>query len=613
MNFASRRRRVPVVRKPGRPLHPRRRRSRTAPSCCRRSPERWSDDRGLARPAVPARRHLGRRGHELLAVLGARRARRAVPVRRGRRRAAHRARRSAPRSTGTATCRASGPGSATATACTAPTSPRRGCASTRPSCSSTPTPRRSTAACAGSAPTRSPTRPTTPRAPTSSPTTRTRADAIPRSVVVDTGFDWEGDRPPRIPWSDIVIYEAHVRGFTRLHPDVREDLRGTYAGLASDPAIEYLTSLGVTAVELMPVHHIVDESFLAERGLTNYWGYSSIGYLAPHAGYAATGTRGEQVLEFKGMVKALHRAGIEVILDVVYNHTVRGQPPRPDALVQGRRQPVLLPPDAGRAALLHGLHRHGQQPQPGPPERAAADHGLAALLGRRVPRGRLPLRPRLGAGARVLRRGPALGLLRHDPPGPAAVAGEADRGAVGRRAGRLPGGELPGALDRVERDLPRHDARLLARPRRAPPSSRAASPGRATCTSRTAAARSRRSTSSPPTTASRCATSSPTTRSTTRRTSRAAPTAPTTTAAGTTAPRGRPTTRQVNELRERQQRNFLATLLLSHGVPMLLGGDEFSRSQGGNNNAWCQDNEISWFGWEPRRARASGCSSSRGG
>ena len=150
------------------------------------------------------------------------------------------------------------------------------------------------------------------------------AAAMPRCVVVDTAFDWEGDRRLETPWNETAIYELHVKGFTQLHPDVREDLRGTYAGLASDGAIAYLTSLGVTAVELLPVHHIVEERFIHERGLTNYWGYSSIGYLAPHAAYAATGVQGEQVDEFKGMVKALHRAGIEVILDVVYNHTAEG-------------------------------------------------------------------------------------------------------------------------------------------------------------------------------------------------------------------------------------------------------------------------------------------------
>jgi hypothetical protein len=150
------------------------------------------------------------------------------------------------------------------------------------------------------------------------------ADAIPKSVVVDNAFDWEDDRPLNTPWRDTVIYEVHVKGFTQRHPEVREDLRGTYAGLASEPALAYLRELGVTAVELLPIHHIVDEGFLHDRGLSNYWGYSSIGYLAPHALYAATGTAGEQVREFKGMVKALHRAGIEVILDVVYNHTAEG-------------------------------------------------------------------------------------------------------------------------------------------------------------------------------------------------------------------------------------------------------------------------------------------------
>ncbi|MGH2875651.1 MAG: alpha-amylase family glycosyl hydrolase, partial [Solirubrobacteraceae bacterium] len=150
------------------------------------------------------------------------------------------------------------------------------------------------------------------------------AGAIPKSVVIDDHFEWEGDALPQTPWPDTIIYETHVRGFTMTHPDVREDLRGTYAGLASEPALAYLKQLGVTAVELLPIHHICDESFLHDRGLSNYWGYSTIGYLAPHSEYAATGRRGEQVDEFKGMVKALHQAGIEVILDVVYNHTAEG-------------------------------------------------------------------------------------------------------------------------------------------------------------------------------------------------------------------------------------------------------------------------------------------------
>ena len=148
--------------------------------------------------------------------------------------------------------------------------------------------------------------------------------AIPKSIVIDASFDWQDDLPPQRPWNETVIYEVHTKGFTKLMEGVREELRGTYAGLASEPALEYLSSLGITAVELLPIHHIADEHQLVAKGLRNYWGYSSIGYLAPHALYAATGRRGEQVKEFKGMVKALHSAGIEVILDVVYNHTAEG-------------------------------------------------------------------------------------------------------------------------------------------------------------------------------------------------------------------------------------------------------------------------------------------------
>ena len=285
-------------------------------------------------------------------------------------------------------------------------------------------------------------------------------------------------------------------------------------------------------------------TLLVERGLTNYWGYSSIGYLAPHALYAATGRHGEQVREFKGMVKALHRAGIEVILDVVYNHTAEGNHLGPMLGFKGvdNASYYRLMPDDRR--LLHGLHRDGQQPQPGAPERAPPDHGLAAVLRDRLPRRRLPVRPRLGPRPRVLRRRPPLGLLRHDPPGPGALAGEADRRAVGRRAGRLPGRQLPDPLDGVERRLPRLRARLLAGRNSTSPSSPSASPARATSTRTTVAGRSRRSTSSPPTTASPSRTSSRTTTSTTRRTARRTATAPTTTAAGTAAPRGRPTTRR---------------------------------------------------------------------
>src|SRR5438105_3398372 len=142
---------------------------------------------------------------------------------------------------------------------------------------------------------------------------------MPKAVVVDDRFDWGDDTAPNVPLHDTMIYEVHVKGFTKLHPTIPEHMRGTYAGLARPEAIEHLHLLGVTAVELLPVHHFVDDHILQQRGLHNYWGYNSIGFFAPHAFYSSSGTRGQQVNEFKTMVKALHEAGIEVILDVVYN------------------------------------------------------------------------------------------------------------------------------------------------------------------------------------------------------------------------------------------------------------------------------------------------------
>ncbi len=160
------------------------------------------------------------------------------------------------------------------------------------------------------------------------------AGGIPKSVVIEPAFSWGDDRPPHVPWNRTVVYECHVRGLTKLHPDVPEKLRGTYPGLATEPILDHLRALGVTAVELMPVHHYVADRHLRERGLTNYWGYNTIGFFAPDVRYA-TGVSGEQVSEFKTMVKRLHAAGIEVILDVVYNHTAEGNHLGPTLAMRG--------------------------------------------------------------------------------------------------------------------------------------------------------------------------------------------------------------------------------------------------------------------------------------
>ena len=250
-----------------------------------------------------------------------------------------------------------------------------------------------------------------------------------------------------------MIYELHVKGFTKLNEHVREDLRGTYAGLASEPAIEYLTlarrDRGRAAAD--PPHRRRGASS-STRGLSNYWGYSSIGFLAPHALYAATGRRGEQVREFKGMVKALHRAGIEVILDVVYNHTAEGNHLGPMLVVPRHRQPVVLParsPTTPRFYMDYTGTGNSLNPSHPSVLRLIMD-SLRYFVGNcHVDGFRFDLASALAREFHEVDR--LVGLLRHHPPGPDPLPGEADRRAVGRRRGRLPGRQLPGALDGVER------------------------------------------------------------------------------------------------------------------------------------------------------------------
>ena len=361
-------------------------------------------------------------------------------------------------SSGTATCRRWSRASATATACTARTTPPRACGATRTSCSSTPTPRPSTDRCGGTrrcSATRSATRTAT--------TTADSAPFVPKSVVVNPFFDWGSDRHPRIPYHETMIYEAHVKGLTITHPEIPAELRGTYSGVAHPVMIEHLKRLGVTAVELMPVHEFITDHHLQEKELSNYWGYNTIAFLAPHHAYAQpSGRPGSQVQEFKAMVRDLHQRGHRGDPRRGLQPHRRGQPHGPDAVHARHRQRRLLPPRRRRPALLHGLHGHGQLAERAQPAHAAADHGLAALLGHRDARRRLPVRPRVHAGPRVLRRRPAVGVLRPRPAGPGDQSGEAHRRAVGRRAGWVPGGQLPAAVDGVERQVPRHRARLLA-------------------------------------------------------------------------------------------------------------------------------------------------------
>ena len=423
------------------------------------------------------------------------------------------------------------------------------------------------------------------------------AAAIPKSVVIDESFDWEDDRLVCRPWNESVIYELHVKGFTKLLPGVRDDLRGTYAGLASDASLAHLVDLGVTAVELLPIHHIADEHFLQDRGLTNYWGYSTIGFLAPHAGYAATGTHGQQVREFKGLVKAMHRAGIEVILDVVYNHTAEGNQLGPSLSFRGIDNLAYyrtMPDDPRTYMDFTGT---GNSLNPVNPSvlRLIMDSLRYFVTECHVDGFRFDLASalarefhdvdKLSAFFDIIHQDPILSQVK-------LIAEPWDVGEGGYQVGNFPvlWTEWNGMYRDTMRDFWRGRTAVAAFARRFTGSSDlyqvdgrkpSASINFITChdgfTLRDLVTYEEK----------RNEANLEGNRD------------------GTTDNRswncgveGETDDVAVRELRERQRRNFLATLLLSHGVPMLLAGDEFGRTQLGNNNGYCQDNEISWVSWE---------------
>jgi isoamylase len=423
------------------------------------------------------------------------------------------------------------------------------------------------------------------------------APAIPRCVVIDESFEWEGDAPLGRPWAETVIYELHVKGFTKQMEGVREDLRGTYAGLASEAAIAYLRDLGVTAVELLPVHQIADEQQLAEKGLANYWGYSTIGFLAPHSGYAATGTRGEQVREFKGMVKALHRAGIEVILDVVYNHTAEGNHLGPTLSFKGVDNAAyyrLMPDDRRHYMDFTGT---GNSLNPVNPTvlRLIMDSlryfvtechvdgfrfDLASALARE-----LYDVDKLSAFFDVIHQDPVLSQVK-------LIAEPWDVGPGGYQVGNFPilWSEWNGMYRDTMRDFWRGHTAVAEFARRFTGSSDlyqddgrhpSASINFVTChdgfTLRDLVTYDRKHNDAN-LEGNRDGTDD--------------------NRSWNCGVEGEADDPEVNALRDRQTRNFLATLLLSQGAPMLLAGDELRNTQSGNNNAYCQDNELSWLDWE---------------
>jgi glycogen operon protein len=437
------------------------------------------------------------------------------------------------------------------------------------------------------------------------PDSRNDLDSAPHmmaSVVVNPYFDWGDDRPPRTDYHRTVIYEAHVKGLTMLHPALPDELRGTYAGLAHPAVIEHLTELGVTALELMPVHQFVNDHRLVDAGLANYWGYNTIGFFAPHNAYASWGDRGQQVLEFKSAVRALHQAGIEVILDVVYNHTAEGNHLGPTLsfrgldntsyyrLVENNPRYYMDTTGTGNSLLMRSPHvlqlimdslRYWVTEM----HVDGFRFDLAATLARQFHEV-----DRLSSFFDLVQQDPVVSQVK-------LIAEPWDVGEGGYQVGNFPPlwTEWNGKYRDTVRDLWRGEPRTLAEfaSRLTGSSDLYQDDGRrplasvnfVTCHdgftlrdlvsyndkhneangegNRDGESYNR---------SWNCGTE------------------------GDTDDEG------VRELRMRQMRNFIATLMLSQGVPMLSHGDEFGRTQGGNNNAYCQDNEIAWVHWPDQDA-----------
>ncbi len=433
------------------------------------------------------------------------------------------------------------------------------------------------------------------------PKSRNDADSaphVPKAVVVSPFFDWGSDRQPDVSLHDSVIYEVHVKGFTQAHPDIPELERGTYAGLAHPVAIDYLKSLGVTAVELLPVHQFVHDSHLVDRGLRNYWGYNSIGFFAPHNEYSSAGDDGSQVAEFKSMVRALHEAGIEVILDVVYNHTAEGSHMGPMLSFRGIDNSAyyrLVPDDkafyydtTGTGNSLNMAHPHSLQLIMDSLRYWATEmhvdgfrFDLAATLARQFHEV-----DKLSAFFDLVQQDPVISQVK-------LIAEPWDVGEGGYQVGNFPPqwSEWNGDYRDTVRDVWRGQPAVVGE-----------LASRLTGSSDLYQADSRRPSASVNfVTAHDGFTLADLVSYNEKRNeangedSNDGENHNRSWNCGAEGPTDDP---EVLALRARQQRNLLTTLLLSQGVPMLLGGDEVGRTQRGNNNAYCQDNEISWYDWE---------------
>ncbi len=432
---------------------------------------------------------------------------------------------------------------------------------------------------------------------------RDSADGLPKCVVVDPAFSWGEDVRPRTPWHKTLIYEVHVHGFTARHPEVPPELRGTYAGLACPPVVDYLHSLGITAVEFMPVHQFVADKHLVDRGLTNYWGYNSIGYLAPDACYASTGILGQQVAEFKTMVKTLHREGIEVILDVVYNHTGEGNHLGPTLCFRGIDNAAyyrLAPNDrrhymdyTGTGNTLNMMHPRVLQLIMDSLRYWVMEmhvdgfrFDLASALARE-----LHEVDRLGAFFDIIHQDPVISQVK-------LIAEPWDLGEGGYQVGNFPvlWAEWNGKYRDTVRRFWKGDqgqvgelgyrltgsSDLYAGTGRRPYASINFVTAHDGFTLRDLVSYNEKHNEA------------------NGEDNRDGTDDNLSWNCGVEGPTDDPA---ILALRAHQQRNFLATLLLSQGVPMLLAGDEIGRTQQGNNNAYCQDNEVSWVDWNLDRQR----------
>jgi glycogen operon protein len=423
------------------------------------------------------------------------------------------------------------------------------------------------------------------------------AEGMPKSVVTNPYFDWEGDRAPKTPLSDSVIYEVHVKGFSKSNPAVPEHLRGTYAGLVAPASLRHLKSLGITAVELLPVHDFLDDKHLIDKGLRNYWGYNTTNYFAPAARYSSSGDTGEQVAEFKSMVKALHREGIEVILDVVYNHTSEGNHMGPMLSFRGidnatyyrlvQDDPRYYMDYTGTGNSLNVRHPQVLKLIMDSLRYWATEmhvdgfrFDLASTLARE-----LHDVDRLSAFFDIINQDPVLSQLK-------LIAEPWDVGDGGYQVGNFPvlWAEWNGKYrDTVRRFWKSDDGQLsdIAY--------------RLTGSSDLYEHNGRRPSASinfviahDGFTLNDLVSYNEKHNEANGEDNKDGADDNASWNLGAEGPTEDP---DINALRERQKRNFIATMLVSQGVPMLCGGDEISRTQGGNNNAYCQDDEISWHDW----------------